>query len=102
MKCSKIEYVYGADFNYKITGNVENVAYTDNTKWLCYIAMSTDTIDGKQKNAYHASNRLSMCEFAERCKIHNIQVNLLAADLGEPTNYVKLIEYAGTNSIWNE
>lgn len=87
--------------DYKISGQVENVSYggLESQFWPCSISMSNGDKDGKRQYYYHASKYLSLCEFAERSKNLNKDVNLYAI-VQDGANVIDRIEFAHTNSKW--
>lgn len=85
--------------DYKISGQVEIVSYLSSTFWPCSISMSNGDSNGNRKYYYHASKYLSLCEFAERCKNLNKDVNVYAV-VEDDANVIDRIEFANTNSKW--
>lgn len=82
----------------EIIGQVENVSYDSLDLWACQVAMNKgDVSTGKWQYFFHRSMRLSVCEFAERCKQQNSRVRLLATE-NDGTSIVHRIEFADSNA----
>lgn len=86
-------------YDYAIISPVENVHYSTDETFPCEIALTFgDSQNVRKPFTYHRSNDIKMCEFAERCRVSSIEVQLYGKTMFGQTNVVG-IEFAHTKAI---
>ncbi|XP_055308146.1 uncharacterized protein LOC129572226 [Sitodiplosis mosellana] len=90
--------VCGKTFDYVVTGSIESVFYGSSKEWPCYVAVRSNDENNSNTLFYHAANNIPICEFAERSRTKDVQVNLYGKTYPGQNNAVDSIEYSDTNA----
>lgn len=88
----------GVSHEYKMTGKIAAIAYTDRTSTFCYVAINDNS--SARGNYFHEVKREQMCWFAESCFAggHSVIAYGDASVLG--ANKISTIEIESPQTKW--